>query len=225
MRLMRSAALFALAALAATGLAVAQAPLPRGTQVNAELKTKLDTQHAKVGDPVIAVTTEAVKAHRVILLPKGATLSGRITEVVAAESGKSPSHLAVLFDRAVSKQGVAIPLRAAIAKVIMPNDSAMDMGSDDMMPMPSPQPMPNGDMGADNSSSNHQTATLGDEPVPPIVTAAAPAAIARGSNGKPIRVQLPGSEQSAQNGSVLSTPQGDLKLNSGTRVVLLILPD
>ncbi|MGH9393814.1 MAG: hypothetical protein ACRD1E_06555, partial [Terriglobales bacterium] len=60
--------------LLGTGLAWAQASAPQetvaaGTKVDAQLKTKLDTQHAKVGDKVSAVTTAAIKENGQTVLP------------------------------------------------------------------------------------------------------------------------------------------------------------
>ncbi|HUX67284.1 MAG TPA: hypothetical protein VMV31_07330 [Terriglobales bacterium] len=223
---MRSSVIVA-AACALIGLAAAQVPappaLPSGTHLQAQLKTKLDTQRAQVGDPVTAVTTQAVKAKRLILLPKGTVLTGHVTSVVAAESKKSPSHMSVLFDHAVTKQGMAFPLHAAIAQVVvmpsLPPDMDAGMGGDMGMDMPTPQPAAVPD---DNHSN--RTGTLGDQPLPPVVTASAPSAATRGSNGHPIYITLPHGTQADPDGSLLSTPQGDLKLDRGTRVVLLVLP-
>lgn len=238
------------------GLALAQAPaapatsLQAGTRIHAELKSKLDTQHAKVGDQVTAVTTSDVKEGGVKILPKGAKLTGHVTEVVAAESKKSPSHISVLFDQAVTKKGERIALRAGIVSVFTPRPNpAMNPGMSDMpgMAMPSPQPMPQeGGAGpalgnvaraadavdepinAASSAGNHAM-TLGDQPVPAIVTESNGeiASMARASNGSPIQVVMPSASAQANGqarmGSEISTPRGNLKLDSGTEIELQVM--
>lgn len=213
-RLLAPLLLAAVAAAQAAAPAPTTTSLPSGTRVNAELKTKLDTQHAKVGDHVVAVSTAAVKAGRTVLLPKGATFTGQVVAVVAAESRKSPSRISILFDQATSKQGGPISLRAAIA-ALAPSDSP-NLSADPGMGMPSPRSMPSSDTGT-SGTSPMQRGSLGDQPVPPVVTASVPAG-GGNANGGVVRIQL--APQAA--GSTLSAPEGNLKLDSGTRIVLLV---
>lgn len=220
---------------------------PNGLRVNAELKTKLDTKSAVVGEAVNAVTTEDLKDHNTILLPKGSTLSGEVTGVQAAESRKSPSRLGVLFERAVTKKGEAITMHAAIVAVVANSNVAMDMNNDEMQPPNTGGRggggagggMDNGDMGGMGSMSPRTSGSM-DAGMPSSGMGAAPSASAphivteangnvastgRSSDGNPLSVVMPvpSGGQSNRVGSVLATPKGDLKLDSGTRVVLQIM--
>lgn len=227
------------------GLALAQAPapasvaIPPGTHIRAELKTKLDTQHAEVGEKVTAVTTSDLKQNGVKLLPKGTQFTGHVTGVTPAESKKSPARIGVLFDQAVTKKGEVLALRAGIARVFQPEPApAMDMGGPGSMGMRPPQPSPGGDMGSGNmgnvansgdmDSGNKRNMTLGDQPVPTEVTEpnSAIASLARASNGAQIQILMPrASATPAQRneGSVLRSTRGNLKLDSGTEIELQIM--
>jgi len=224
-------------ALAAATL-VAQAPMA-GTKVSAELKTKLETKHAHVGDKVTAVTTSDVKQNGIKIIPKGTTLTGHVTEVTAAESNKSPSHLGVLFDQATTKQGANIPLRAAIATVIpTPAPNMYDSGPG---PNPMPMAMPNNAPASDDRGSRvgmdgvgngnatpEMPTVIGQGDMARVVNSdgsavsnagsGAISAASRASSGSPLRIQ--GNETS---GSTISTPKGDFSLDSGTRVELVVL--
>jgi hypothetical protein len=120
---MRSSMLIPVLALAvaspvAWGQAKGQASrgeaLAGGTTINAVLKSKLDTRHAKVGDRVTGQTTAAVKQGGRVVLPKGSKLYGRVTQVTPAANGKARATLGVLFYQAVTPKGVPLPMHAAI---------------------------------------------------------------------------------------------------------------
>jgi len=236
-------------ALAAAAAAQAPAPSPglaNGTRINAQLKSAIDSQHARVGDKVTAVTTAAVKSHGKTELPKGTTLTGRITEVTAAQGGGSASRIGVLFDQAVTQQGRAVPLRAGIVSVLGARGAAaangmpaMAGGMDAMagaMAMPAPMPAGGGMRagaglgGVVGGAAAGVGAGLGAVASAPLGMPAMPVAngraIARDSNGAALRIlpPLPASAgQRSALGSELSTPRGNLKLNSGTRVQLQVM--
>lgn len=221
------------------GMLLGQQPAA-GTRVNAELKTKLATKSAHVGDKVTAVTTSDVKRNGVKIIPKGTTLTGHVTEVTAAESKKSPSHLGVLFDQATTRQGVAIPLRAAIAMIVPDAPPDMNMGGPTPMPMPDNTPLPQGDtdrmprpgqmdgVGNGNAAAPMPPVTIGQGDTERVVNSDGSAitnggnreisSVARASNGSPLRIQ-----GSSATGSVISSPQGDISIGSGTRLELVVL--
>jgi hypothetical protein len=85
-----------------------------GTTFNAALNTPVDSKKAKAGDSVIAHTTESVKSDGKIMLPKGTKLVGHVTQALARAKGDSESSLAIIFDRAILKNGPEVPLSVAI---------------------------------------------------------------------------------------------------------------
>lgn len=85
-----------------------------GTTFNAALNTPVDSKKAKAGDSVIAHTTESVKSDGKTMLPKGTKLVGHVTQALARAKGDSESSLAIIFDRAILKNGPEVPLSVAI---------------------------------------------------------------------------------------------------------------
>ena len=236
---------FCFLALGAAAAAQAPAPSPAlagGTRINARLTSSLDTQHAHVGDQVAAVTTAAVKAHGKTELPKGTRLTGHVTEVVAAQ-GASAARLGILFDHARGKQGQSVPLRADIVSLLAAPagaaggaawggaDATGAMDAATAMPMPAPMPAAAGGLRADGAAAG-VGAGLGAVASPPLDLPALPSwpavgAGARDRNGAALHILPPASGlaagQATALGSVLTTPHGNLRLSSGTRMQLRVL--
>jgi hypothetical protein len=93
------------------------AGLASGTAFNTALSTPVDSKKAKPGDNVNARTTEAVKSGGKMVLPKGTTLVGHVTQASARAKGDSESALAITFDRAILKDGKEVPLNVAIQAI------------------------------------------------------------------------------------------------------------
>ena len=95
----------------------------RGTSVSAELTMGVDTRRAKVGDPIEARVTNAVKLPDGTELPHGTKLIGKITVVRASSKQDKNAHLAFNIDHAQLKDGQQIPLHAALTSVTAPAQS------------------------------------------------------------------------------------------------------
>ena len=105
--------------------------LAPGMSINAELNSSLDSKKAKSGDPVTAKATEAVKSSdgRTIL-PKGAKLVGKVTEVKSRSKGDSESMIGIQFDKAMLKDGQTVGLtNVAIQAIAPPASSASSFSS------------------------------------------------------------------------------------------------
>ena len=75
----------------------------------------------KTGDEVKARTTDALKsADGRTILPKGAQLTGHITQASARGKGQADSSLGLVIDKALLKNGQEIPLNVAIQAVAAP---------------------------------------------------------------------------------------------------------
>ena len=90
------------------------AMLADGTAFNATLDKPIDSKKSKVGEPVTAHTTEAVKSGRKTILPKGTKMMGHVTEASARANGQADSQLGIVFDKAVMKDGQEMPMNASI---------------------------------------------------------------------------------------------------------------
>lgn len=204
------------------------ASLPSGTSVNAELNSSLDSRKAKVGEKVVAHTTEELDYAGKTILPKGAKLEGHVTEATARSKGDNGSTLAIQFDKAIPKKGEEIPLNVVILAVAAPQDNAYadspGPGSDPMsgvggaagggspMGVGRPQPPPTG-MPASPSGAP------ADSTMEPNSRAQLPAS-SRGVYGlKDLKLMMDSSKTSQT--TVLVSSGKDVHLDGGTRLLLV----
>ncbi len=100
-----------------------QVDLQSNTQLAAQLQSALDTRHAKVGDRVILKTTEAIKQNGQVVIPKGAQLIGRVTDIQKQTESTGESHLSLLFDQ-LRSGSTEIPITATILSITQARSSA-----------------------------------------------------------------------------------------------------
>lgn len=221
--------------------------LAAGTPINAELEKSLDSKKAKVGDPVMARTTQDVTADGKPVLPKGTKLVGRVTEATARGKGDNTSTLAVQFDHAELKGGQQVQLQANV-QAIAAAPAAAPMGSSGMenMGQSTGQPTGNypgtsnrGNMPGGASSGAASTVPRTNQGVGAPVTADSPAATTAGDGGTNSSGDLkPNSRgvfgingltmepsQSGSGGSpVLSSAGKAVHLDGGIRLLLMTQP-
>jgi hypothetical protein len=101
--------------------------------LSAELTKSIDSKKAKVGDEINAKTTTEAKLPDGTDLPKGTKLVGNVVDVKAKSKEDKNSHLVLVLNRAVLKDGHEVPIRAAVTSVTAPTNNA----SSDMAAMPS----------------------------------------------------------------------------------------
>jgi hypothetical protein len=98
------------------------AALAAGSSVNAVLSKPLDSERSKPGDPVSARTTQAVKTEDGILIPAGSQLTGHIAPARDG-GGAAGSSIALMFERAVMKDGHEVPLRRVAIRALAAPES------------------------------------------------------------------------------------------------------
>lgn len=87
-----------------------------GTQIAAQLQQSLNVEKSRVGDTVVLKTAKAVKQEGNVVVPKGALLLGKVTQVQKREKGMESSRIGVLFD--TLKQGdMSMPITASIVSI------------------------------------------------------------------------------------------------------------
>lgn len=92
--------------------------MPPGSMVLVELSKAIDAHKAKPGDEVVAKVTEDVKSEgKVVVLPKGSKVMGKVTQAQGRAKGQDESVLGLGFDSAVLKDGTQVPIRFAIQAV------------------------------------------------------------------------------------------------------------
>ncbi|WP_263410388.1 hypothetical protein [Terriglobus tenax] len=120
----------------------APAQAATATQVDAELKSAIDSKKAKTGDQVIAVTRSQAVLNNGATLPKGTTLLGHVTDASAYSKATGQGSVSFLFDQARMKDGNIVPIHAMVrslkpsAMAASHMDSSTDM--DAMAPTPNP---------------------------------------------------------------------------------------
>lgn len=147
-----------------------QLDLDAGTQINAVLKSTLDSKHADEGQQFLLKTTKDVKAGGRTVIRKGSTLVGHVVSAQSKAEGQGKSTLALMID-GVEQNGQVMPLRAVFAGMVQHTvQSAVD--SDLSSPMPAPSaPRSGGGLlgggvvggvtGAVGSTVNATTQTIG----------------------------------------------------------------
>lgn len=93
------------------------ADIANGTTMNATLAHPVDAKKNKAGDEVTAKTTEAVKSDGRVIIPKGSTLKGHVTQASARGAGQTESVLGITFDRVVMSDGREMPVNFSVRAI------------------------------------------------------------------------------------------------------------
>lgn len=90
--------------------------LRSGTSLEAQLEQTLDVKRAEVGDEVVLKVTKSIKQEGQVIVPKGARLVGRVTEVQEKTKQNAMSKLGVVFDR-IEGKNLNAPISATITSI------------------------------------------------------------------------------------------------------------
>jgi trimeric autotransporter adhesin len=121
-----------------SGSAAAQAgnnsaSLASGSTMNATLSHPVDAKKNKPGDSVTARTTQATTSNGQVVLPKGTQLMGHVSQAQARSKHQSESAVGIVFDKAILKNGQAVPLNVTIQALAAASTMASSsMGADDL---------------------------------------------------------------------------------------------
>lgn len=105
----------------------------QATNVSAQLTKSVDSKHAKVGDEVLAKTTQNATLADGTKLPKGSRLVGHVTQVQAKSREQHDGELAFSFDHALLRDGREVPIHTVMESISAPvaptiSDDAMGDG-------------------------------------------------------------------------------------------------
>lgn len=211
-----------------------------GSVVPVRLTKTIDARKVKSGDEVEAKVTQDLKAGSgEIVIPKDTKITGHITEAQARNKEQKESQLGITFDRAAMKNGGDVTLPMSIQAIIAPsvlNAGNSDNGGGESAAQPTSAPGTGGmspganggrtgGMGsgtqpqAQGSGSGRDWPTQaqpGKGPHPPITGET------KGVVGIP-NLNLSSGENATQ-GSVLSSERNNVKLESGTLMLLRVNP-
>ena len=239
-------ALFTVSGVAQTSASPAQASVPANSTVNqkaqiageasagepaaglsgrtaleVELTHNLDAKKAKQGDPVEARLTQDVKPDGKVVLHRGAKLVGHVSEVQARSKENPESRLGIVFDKATGKHGEEFAFRAVVMAIAPPQEGPSNVAGDPTRLSSGPtmggQPFGAGNaVGGPSASaaSSVDAATQGG--AGGTLTAASRGAI--GLPGVALRPSAVGGIQ----GTVIISDDHNVKLDSGTQMLLLV---
>ncbi len=86
------------------------------TSISGELQKSVDVNDAKVGDQVDLKITKSIRQNGEVVIPKGANLLGRITEVQKRTKQNSGSRIGMIFDR-IQGERLSVPISASIVSI------------------------------------------------------------------------------------------------------------
>lgn len=206
--------------------------LAPGSVIPVRLSKTVDAKKAKPGDEIIAIVTHDLKSNTgEVVLPKDTRIVGHVTEAQARTKEQKESELGIAFDRAVIKSG-EMKQSMSIQAIIAPldNNSSDDGGTNRSGPAV-------GGGTATSPMSNRNTAMGGSPPPPPPSPGATAGTEATAANNPraPINgntqgvvgmpeLKLEANAENAALGSVVSSGKGNVKLESGTLMLLRINP-
>lgn len=99
--------------------------IPAGTVIPIVLTEYLNTRNSQVGDIVYTDTTYPIWVQQRLVIPKGSTIRGTITEVVRPGRIKGKGRLAIRFDDILLPNGVKRELIASFRGIHGPGDESL----------------------------------------------------------------------------------------------------
>jgi hypothetical protein len=218
----------------ASGQAANTPRIAPGSVIPVELTKTIDAKKAKSGDPVEAKVTQDLKTNNGdVLVPKDTKVVGRVTGAQARTKDQKESQVAIAFDHAVMKNG-DVPLPLSIQAIISPN--ALNGGNNNANSSgPAPAATAPSSSGVAHNTGGRSGTSAGSMPSEaPSSTSQVPAASDPNTpNNTPqitgktegvigiSNLNLSSSSQNGQ-GSVLTSEKNNVKLESGTLMLLRV---
>jgi hypothetical protein len=206
--------------------------LAPGSVIPVLLTKGIDAKKAKTGDEVIAKVTQDMKTSGGdVLVPKDTKVIGHVTEAQARSKEQKESQVGLSFDRAVMKNGNEMQLPMSIQAVIgQENNNANAAGGNDQ-PSSAPAAGAGGGMAGGSGKASGAGGGYGAPANPSASTGSnAPSDAQTSANARgPITAQTQGvvgisnlKLSTTTEGSVLSSEKNNVKLDSGTMMLLKV---
>lgn len=112
------------------GLPEAEIIVPEGTVIPIVLTEYLNTHNSQVGDIFYADTTYPIWIQQRLVIPKGSTVRGTVTEVIRPGKIKGKGRLAIRFDDILLPNGVKREFIAAFRGIHGPGDESLNRKSE-----------------------------------------------------------------------------------------------
>ena len=209
-------------------------PLSVGTAFNAVLTDAIDTRRVKPGDTVTASVAEDVSYEQSVIFPKGTKVVGHIVRATSGGHGRTGSALFIQFDKAVLDNGEDVILNAGIQALAVNSVAPSPVEGDAGQPkagteamLPVEEPATSTELQIVSTVYDAPTRRLRDplSPLPQgeINSDGLFTPDSSGAFGRPdLKVYTPTSDGS--HGSVLISSKKQMRLDSGTRLLLVVQP-
>lgn len=202
-----------------------------GSVIPVQLTKTVDAKKIKSGDEVQTQVTQDLKTNSgEVLVPKGTKVLGHVTSAQPHSKEQKESELGISFDRAVLKNGTEVSLPLSIQAVIAPPSANPGNAGNDQPSTSSGQAggTPSGGgrtpgMGGNQGSSQAtQAPSAGETNETPASNRPGPiTANTKGVVGIP-NLTLTAAGSNSGQGSVLSSEKNNVKLESGTMLLLRV---
>jgi hypothetical protein len=200
-----------------------------GTVLSVELSMKLDAKRCRANDKIEARTVADLLVHGQIVVPRNSEIVGHITEAKAHNKSSPGSRLGITFDRLLVKDGREIPLQMTVQAIARPLAAAADASGPGSYGDASAMPqMPRGGVLAPSRPATaHGVTPVSPSHVPDPPSGKNP----RPANSNPNALDSTSRGVFGINGlsldwsgpvSVLSSSQGNVRLDSGTQFALRV---
>ena len=202
--------------------------LPAGTIIPAELAKSIDAKKAKSGDQVIAKTTIDLRSKDgSTVIPKGAKVLGHVTDAKARGKDESGSMVAIAFDKVELKGGRDLQFNGGIQAIGKPEQNAAAYTGGGS-PMSESGGVPSGAAGQGGMGGARTGGAMG---APPSAgnpgNAPADSGVPASGGVGPLSPASQGvvgiqglSLQDSAQGSVITSSSGNVRLDSGTQLIL-----
>lgn len=205
-----------------------------GSVIPVQLTKTVDAKKAKTGDEVVAKVTQDMKTQTgQVLVPKDTKVIGHVTEAQARHKDEKASQLAIAFNEAVlNNQQVQMPM--SIQAVIGPenNENANPGAGGGAPAASSPAPSSTGSGASSPMGGRSPNAGSGETQPPTAPPSGNEQPQQGGSKRPPINAQTQGviglsnvtlaPAANSQQGSVLTSEKNNVKLESGTMLLLKV---
>lgn len=205
-----------------------------GSVIPVQLTKTIDAKKMKTGDPVEARVTQDLKSGTgQTLMAKDTKVVGHVVEDQARSKDQKESHIAISFDRIVEKNGGDTSLPMSIQAIISPTalggGSSANANNENAPGQPSSVGMPAGNAGGRSAGAGN----MPSQPAPnPNGGTDASGQQGNGNAHEPITGNTQGvvgisdlklmAAPSASQGSVVSSDKNNVKLESGTFMLLRV---
>ena len=207
-----------------------------GSVIPVELTKTVDAKKAKTGDEVEGRITQDLKGENFeVVIPKNTKVIGRITEAEARNKEQKESQVGIAFDQVATKNGPDVSLPMTVQAIIAPPNATPDNGYAGSETTGQPVSPSSGGMGG---NSNGRSGMGAGAPPPSLGPSTTGGDVSTGTQTgtnprQPITANTQGvvglanlklSAGGTTQGSIISSEKSNVKLESGTLMLLKVNP-